>query len=420
MIKKKILVDEYIYIDTLDNGLKVYMHPKKDFIDYYVSLQANIGGETVNYQYMGKDFHLPAGTAHFIEHVMFEKDGLNLSDVFSAYQADINASTSREVTNYYFSVQNQFETVFKLFLEHFANPSIQLQTIEKERDIIIKEIKMYDDNLYYQTHEDLLKLMFEDPRMWVDIAGSVDSVNQITQEIVNQTIEHFYQPSNMMLVVTGPINPEEVLEIIKDSGLNRLEKKPEIPQLIHIQYPTVKHDIYEVNPEQDVTYFALGVKINLTIFKDLTVAQKRLTIIMLFHYFFDDSSENFKILKARHLVNYSYGFHIHVSDDYAYFSVSSETNEPKKLKATLIDMLLHLGEIHRHKFIAAKRGRIGHFIGYFDGAGSINQTLTSFIKKGYDVEHYIENVEQIKLEDVYLTKKAINMDYIYTVTHAKK
>lgn len=420
VIKKRILIDEYIYMDTLDNGLKVYIHPKNDFIDYHVSLQVHLGGETLDYHYKGQDFQLPPGTAHFIEHVMFEKDGENLSDVFSQYQADINASTSRDTTTYYFNVQDQFETVFKMFLEHFSTPSLHETTIEKEREIILKEIKMYEDNLYYQTHEDLLKLMFQDPRMWMDIAGSVSSVKAIDQSIIERTIEHFYQPSNMILVVTGPLEAAYVLKLIQSSSMNLMKNQLDLPKLNMKSYPINEHHIYEVDTTQNVNYFALGLKIDLGIFKHLTVAQRRLTIIMLFHYFFDESSENYRVLKEKHLVNHSYSFHIHVADDYAYFSVSSETHDPVRLKTSLIDMLLNIGEIDRFKFIAAKRGRIGQFIGYFDGAGSINQTLTTFLKKGYDVEQYIQNVEDIELEDLYLTKQVIDMSHIFTVTHARK
>jgi predicted Zn-dependent peptidase len=420
MIKKKILIDEYIYMDTLKNGLKVYIHPKNDFIDYHVSLQVKIGGETLSYQYQNQSYQLPPGTAHFIEHVMFEKDGKNLSDVFAEYQADINASTSRDSTTYYFNVQHQFETVFKMFLEHFSKPSISIDTIEKEREIILKEIKMYEDNLYYQTHEDLLKLMYQDPRMWMDIAGSEESVKKINQSMIDQTINHFYQPANMILVVTGPIDPDSVFEFMTSSSMNLMKNAIDVPTLMKKSYPTVKQDMYVVDESQNVSYFALGLKINLDVFKHLSVAQRRLTIIMLFHYFFDDGSTNYKILRDKHLVNYSYSFHIHVSEDYAYFSLSSETNDPKKLKSTVIDMLMNIGTIDRDKFIAAKRGRIGQFIGYFDGAGSINQTLTTFLRKGYDVEQYIPNVEKIKLEDLYLTKKVIDRAHIYSVTHARK
>lgn len=420
VIKKKILVDEFIYKETLDNGLKVYIHPKNDFIDYHVSLQYHIGGETIDYSHKDKIVHLPPGTAHFIEHVMFEKDGQNLSDVFAEYQADINASTSRDTTTYYFSVQESFEKVFHMFLDHFSNPSISEDTIEKERDIILKEIKMYDDNLYYQTHEDLLKLMYQNPRMWMDIAGSKDSVLSISQAIVNKTIEHFYQPSNMILVVTGPLDADEVMDLIKKSPMSQMKNTGDLPQLIDKEYPITEHDIYTVDPSQSVSYFALGLKIDLSIFKDLSVAQRRLTIIMLFHYFFDEGSSNYRILKEKHLINHSYSFHIHVAKDYAYFSVSSESHDPRGLKKKLMDMLTNIGEIDAKRFIAAKRGRIGQFIGYFDGAGSINRTLSTFIKKGYDVEHYIENVEMIALEDLYLTKQVIDRSHIFTVTHARK
>src|SRR6056297_2468338 len=114
MNKQTILLDEHLYHKTLRNGLRVYLHPKKDFIDYHVSLQVGMGGESIDYFLGDESYSLPAGTAHFLEHVYFENNNINISDVFASYNADINASTSRDLTQYYFSAQDQFEDVLRL------------------------------------------------------------------------------------------------------------------------------------------------------------------------------------------------------------------------------------------------------------------------------------------------------------------
>lgn len=419
MNKKQILIDETLYVETLDNGLKVYIHPKKGFVDYHASLQVEIGGNALSYQYGNETFSLPAGTAHFLEHVYFESNGVNLSDEFSKYNADINASTSREVTKYYFSAQDNFEMIFNRFLEHFSSVSISNKTIEKERNIIEKEIMMYDDNLYTQVNERLLKQMYKDERVWIDIAGTVETIQQINKSLLERTVNHFYQPQNMVLVVTGPFEYQDILKLIKQSPFNNLKSNPYLPQISHHLQGKSKRHIYEINPNQNVNYLMMGIKLDLSIFDHLEVSQKRLVMIMFFEYFFSESSKNYKTLKSMNLINYMYGTHIKITDDYAYFSISSESTKPKVLKKILMDMINNLGAIDEKIFIASIRSRVGHFIGYFDNAYSINYTLADFTKKRIDIGHYIDNVENISLKDVELTKKSIQMNQIYSVIYAR-
>jgi len=420
VVKKQILLDETLYIDTLDNGLNVYLLPKKEFVDYHISLQVRIGGQTTRYRYQDQLYTIPAGTAHFLEHVFFESNDINLSDIFSEYNADINASTSRDVTNYYVSAQDHFEMVLSMFLNHFSKAKISQVTIEKERQIILKEIKMYEDNMYYRVHEDLLKQMYTDQNVWVDIAGDERSVHAINQAIIDRTIDHFYQANNMILVITGPFDPTYVKKLVRESKINLMPKKMDSPQLIFDFQGQKDHHIYQVKPNQSVTYFALGLDIDLSMLQTLSVSQRRLAIIMFFQYFFDEGSSNYQTLKDKNLINYSYNINIHVHQDYAYFTVSSETNYPKKLKSSLMDMLMNIGHIDEDKFLAGIRGRIGHFIGYFDQSNAINHALSEFVKKGYQLEKYIDHVKHMKAADVNMIKKTIKEDAIYSMTYAKK
>lgn len=420
MHKFKALKDELFYQETLDNGLKVYIHPKAGFIDYYCTLQVHMGGHSLDYQYGNDEFKLPDGSAHFLEHVYFENDGISLMDTFSKLNADVNASTSRDVTKYYFKTQSNFIELLKLFLTHFSNVLINEKTVEKERQIIKKEIMMYDDNLYDKAYGDLTKHMFQDRKIWADIAGTLESVNQIGVEELQRAVRHFYQPRNMVLVITGPVNKEEVITSIKASDFNRLKGNEYEPKIVYSLHGHKNHHIFKSNKNQDVEYIMLGLKINLSDFNHLSVSQKRLSIIMFFEYFFDESSMNYKELKEAKLINYMYSTNVYINHDYAYFMVSSESQNPKKLKERLIEMLFNLKKIDKNIFIAFKRSRIGSFIGYFDSPQSINHTLSDFIKKDIDIEKYIEHVNNIDLNDLDIVRKSIVKDNIYSVIYAKK
>jgi predicted Zn-dependent peptidase len=420
MNRMNVLVDETMYYTSLDNGLRIFLHPKHDFIDFHVSLQVGMGGESIDYMVDHKTYHLPAGTAHFLEHIYFENEDINISDIFASYNADINASTSRDVTNYYFSIQDDFKKVLAIFLNHFSGVKVSKRTIEKERSIIIKEIKMYEDNMFYKVHDTLIKQMYGDEKIWEDIAGTETSVNKINADIIKQAISHFYQPSNMTLVITGPFNPDEVLALIKDTRMNKIKSKGSLPRIDYALRGSDQHHLYQVNPQQAVNYMALGVKIDFSPFEHLSTSQKRLAIIMFFEYFFSESSRNYQLLKDAQLINYSYYTSIQMMDKYGYFILASESNRPKVLLNRVIDMLKNLGPIDVTLFEASKRSRIGHFIGYFDNAHSVNAALTDLIKKDIDVDKYLKHVKDISLDDVNLSRKSLSNQQIYSVIYAKK
>lgn len=420
MRKMQILVDEYLYHKQLENGLNIYIHPKKDFVDYHAALQVGMGGQSIDYFFEDKLYTLPAGCAHFLEHIMFENRGVNISDLFAEMNADINASTSRDVTKYYFSAQEKFEDILSIFLNHFSTIQISDDTIEKEREIIIKEIKMYEDNMFYQVHDDLIKHMYQDEKIWQDIAGTEASVKHIDRLVIEQAINHFYQANNMTLILTGPFDPQDIFALIEASDLAKMVPNRKKPVLSFNQIGESNHHMYKVNHKQSVNYMAYGIKIDLSYFDHLSTSQKRLAMIMFFEYYFGESSKNYQRLKDENLINYSYYTSIQISDHYGYFILASESKKPKKLLKRLDEMVGALEGISERLFLASKRSRIGHFIGYFDNAHSVNSALSDLIKKDIDIQAYIDHVSHIRLDDVNLTKASIRKDRIYSVIYAKK
>ncbi|MFW5794691.1 MAG: EF-P 5-aminopentanol modification-associated protein YfmH [Bacillota bacterium] len=421
MIKTKILEDEFIYYEKLKNGLEVYIHPKKEHIDSYCALQINFGGQDLAYQLGNKAYNLPAGTAHFLEHVYFESDNINLSEIFANKNADINAYTSREVTKYYFNSQENFTELLKVFLAHFSKVNITEKTIKKEPNIIKKEILMDEDNLYNKVNDDLLKQMYVDNKVWVDLAGTITSVEKINSEVLNQAIRHFYRPNNMILVITGAFDPETILSIIKASAFNNSEiTHKEKPRLIFDNTSSLKHDIIKTDKNQKVNFAMIGVKIDLALFKLMNTNLKRLAIILFFEYYFSESSDNYQKLEAEKLINYMYSTNVKITDNYAYFTIGSESNKPKKLINRLKQMLLSLESIDNNIFLAYKRSRIGNFIGYFENVYKINYILSDLLLKRINIYDYLAVITNIKKEDIEITKNAITNKNIFSTIYLNK
>ena len=147
-------VGETLYSGELENGLKIYVVPKKDFYSSYAVFGTHYGGAMRRFEINGEIVDTPAGVAHFLEHKMFDMpDGSNALTTLSENGADPNAFTSTDLTCYHFSCTENFEDNLRLLLRFVSTPYYTPETVQKEQGIIGQEIQMGDDSPGRQVFE---------------------------------------------------------------------------------------------------------------------------------------------------------------------------------------------------------------------------------------------------------------------------
>ena len=151
------------------------------------------------------------GVAHYLEHKMFEMPDRDVMQEFSALGANPNAFTSYNMTAYYFTCTEHFEACLELLLTFVSTPYFTEESVERERGIIAQEIRMYEDSADSQVYEDLFAAMYRHHPVRVPIAGTVESIEAITPEILRSCYDAFYHPANMMLCVVGDVDPAQVV-----------------------------------------------------------------------------------------------------------------------------------------------------------------------------------------------------------------
>lgn len=211
-------LDQNIYYEKLENGLEVYMIPYKNKSNYAIHYLTKYGSiQTTFIPYGKKDkITVPDGIAHFLEHKMFEQeDGIDPFTFASKTGTYSNASTNFECTRYYFEGNKAFEENLNYLLDFVGSPYFTDENVEKEKCIIAEEIKQYDDEVDWTFEEELKKALFKKDNHRVDIAGTVESISKITKEDLYDTYYTFYQPSNMVLVISGDFDKEIALNTIK-------------------------------------------------------------------------------------------------------------------------------------------------------------------------------------------------------------
>lgn len=212
-------VGEAVYQTTLRNGLKVFLLPKRDFNETYGIMTANFGSIDTSFIPRGSNqaVQYPAGVAHFLEHKLFEdENGQDLLQQFVELGAESNAFTSFTKTSYLFlATDNVLENV-RLLQSLLENAYFTEESVQREQGIIQQEIDMYKDNPDYCLFFHTLANLYPDTPLAEDIAGSVESIAEITVEDLDENFETFYHPSNMSLLLIGNFDLEKTIAVIRE------------------------------------------------------------------------------------------------------------------------------------------------------------------------------------------------------------
>jgi len=205
---------ETLYMDVLENGLRVCVLPRPGFSRKLAYFVTDFGAIHTDFLLDGREVHAPAGIAHFLEHKMFElPDGRDVSAELASLGAVTNAFTSHDMTAYYIGCTEHFEPALNLLLEFVSTPYFTEESVQKEMGIIDQEIGMDADSPDSTCFKNLMTSLYREHPIRIDVLGTSESIRQITPELLHDCHRAFYTPGNMMLCVIGDVEPDRVAEI---------------------------------------------------------------------------------------------------------------------------------------------------------------------------------------------------------------
>lgn len=198
------------------SGLKVIVCPKK-LATFYAIFGTDYGAADSEFYVGDRRIVLPDGTAHFLEHKLFEsEDGVTADERFARLGAETNAYTSHTVTKYLFSSVKNFDECLRELLRFVSSPYFTDKNVKKEMGIIEQEIAMCEDDPYERVRENCMASVFYGTGLAKAEAGSAETIHKITKETLYDAYGAFYRPENMMLSVCGDVTPDAVLKIVDE------------------------------------------------------------------------------------------------------------------------------------------------------------------------------------------------------------
>ena len=395
-------------------GLRVLVCPK-DRHSYHAAI-------TVGYGSMDRfagERTLPMGTAHFLEHKMFERDPAlfggsdSYDDDFAAVGAESNAYTSHDRTVYYFSCTDRFPEALKALLSMVSRLYVTRESVSRERGIIGEEIRMNRDDPWERCSAGARTALFGRHPLQEEICGTLSSIRRITPAVLREAFDTFYCPDNMILTVCGRVSMEEVVAIA-DSVMGGLACGTS--QVNRSAAPRVRVSDYAFSPRTlqyrpvSKPLFCIGVKCPTTPAEGKALWKRDLTVSVLCETLFSHAGDFYNTLFESGTVSpgTSYGFlvgnpaRLQAPFAYGYFDLSGECDDPDAVMEAFLAFVERIRRegLPREDFERAKRVIYADFVAAFDTTEDVASLLGSYTQDGLCAYDFFDALESVTFLDV--------------------
>lgn len=393
-------LDLELITKTLDNGLKVYVVPFNNVNNTYVTFSTNYGSIQNEFIPINKTkmTKYPLGIAHFLEHKLFEqKNGVDPFTFYSERGSDANANTSNFKTTYLFSGTNFLEENLNFLLDYVQEQYFTMENVEKEKGIIEQEINMYQDDPFSKLVEILTLNTFVNHPIKYPVIGDVKSINSITKDDLYECYNTFYNPANMMLVITGNCNETIIEEVINNQKEKHFEKQNKIVVKKYDEPNNVckKHEVIKM----DVQIPKVGVSFKIN--KDLGFDKIKtdLYFSILFDLLYDSTSIIEEKLKNDGIINDNLGLINIDVDNYGVYMVIGESKEPDILIKKIIEVVNNI-KVTEEDLERKKRVYLSSLIIGSDSIYNMNhKIMNNIIKYGKVITNTFDIVKELNIDE---------------------
>lgn len=195
----------------LSNGLKIITERVPDVHSASLSVLMGVGSS-----YENKEI---SGISHFIEHLMFKgtknRTSQMIAQLIEEYGGSVNAFTEKEHTTYYARVlTDQINLTVDIFCDMLLNSLFDQNELELERQVILEEIKMYDDTPDELVYEVMFKSIWNDNPFSLSVTGLYESVNSLNKVDIINFVNQYYTPDNLIFSISGNFDQEQLIDTI--------------------------------------------------------------------------------------------------------------------------------------------------------------------------------------------------------------
>ncbi|MCT4594667.1 MAG: insulinase family protein [Anaeromicrobium sp.] len=206
----------------LSNGTRIIMEKIPHVKSISLGIWVNVGSvdETVENN----------GITHFIEHMLFKgtknRSAKEIAAAIDDIGGQLNAFTGKECTCYYAKVlDSHINIAVDVLSDMVFNSSLDEREIEKEKNVVLEEISMYEDSPEENAHDLLFKTIYKDDSLGYPILGTRDIISNLTRDKLVEHMEKFYVPENMVISVAGNFDEKYLINMLEEKIISIGKKK---------------------------------------------------------------------------------------------------------------------------------------------------------------------------------------------------
>ena len=282
-------------------------------------------------------------------------------------------------------------------MDYIQHPYFTDENVEKEKGIIGQEIMMYDDYPDWKVYLNALECMYHKNPVKLDITGTIETISHIDKNILYKCYNTFYNPSNMVMVVSGDFEPNELLEKIKNRLVDN-KSNGEIKRIYEDETREIVKEKIEQNMEVSKPLYAIGIKDVPAEPKEKV--KKHISIEILLNILVGASSELYKKLydmgNCYSVPSIEYEF----DKTYAHILITGQSNNPEELYKMFKEQtrkIINQG-INEQEFERTRKMIYGEYIKEYNDITDISRMFLSDYFKGINSFDYLEEISTINLE----------------------
>lgn len=372
------IINETVLKYVHKSGVTVFMLPMRGFSTTTAHFSAKFGSQDNAFSVNGGDIiRVPDGTAHYLEHKLFESEEKGAFEMFAQTGASCNAGTSFDLTTYHFCCASNFNKNLEILLGFVQDPYFTPENVEKERGIIGQEITMYRDNPGWRVFTNLLEGLYSVNPVRNDIAGTIESVSQITEKTLYDCYNAFYNPSNMYLCVTGNFDPDEVVSICEEKLKDR--QSFDVKPAAFDEPPEVNQKRMELIMPVAKPIFEIGFK--RTAPDPDTRAEDNIYFNILFDVMFSGMSDFYERMRESGVINEEFSVGVFDGRGYLFPFARGESDDPDRVLEEMQKEIRKFKKTPPSKdlFDCVKKGIYGAMVRSFNNTLSAAETLVEAV-----------------------------------------
>lgn len=279
----------------------------------------------------------PYGLAHFLEHRLFAKPSGDITDRFAALGVEVDAHTTLTTTGFSFTCIDGFDTCLELLLELALAPHFTEEAVDREREIITREIELFEDSVESVAFNAALRSLYPHHPLGVDIAGTPRSLELIDCRLLEEAHRIAYRPARLGLFLSGDLDFQDCRTRLSSALQEYVHPLPGVA-------PAAPRPLAEPIPGRVVAHLAVAQPRLLLAFAPVArklsgraLLQRELCMELACDILFGPSSEfYYRNYESGLIDDDSFGYEVYVDPSFTFAVVGGDSPRPDELEEAIV------------------------------------------------------------------------------------